>query len=98
MIATSTKLFVGIPLAAGASALLVGYVLSGASGRQAEATPPAAAAIPANAQPRGKAPRRAWRPGFPLRGQSLMKTPGRLPVRGHLREWSVYRVREIPPK
>ena len=55
MIATNVKRFVGIPLAAGALAALMGFVLAAASSQKAEVTPAKAAAAPARDQPRGKA-------------------------------------------
>ncbi len=55
MFAANVKRFVGIPLAAGASAAFMGFVLAAASSQKGEATPVIAAAIAAGDQSRGKA-------------------------------------------
>ena len=98
MLATKLKLAAGIPLAAGAAAILVGFVLTGAANQKVSLTPTIAAAIPARDEPKGQA--EAPNPAARLSATGTVVDELGRPIanaRVILREWSEFRVRGRPP-
>ncbi len=99
MIATKLKLVVGIPLAAGASAAFVGFILAAAPSSKPEVSPVFPAAAPQNEKSQGKAEEPTVATKLSATGTVLDQAGG--PIAGArviLREWSVYRVRGMPRK
>ena len=98
MLATKIKLATGaVILAAGASAVLIGVVLGGGPGRTPEAGPLVAAVSQRSDQPKIAADAPA--PVAPLSAQGTVVDSNGQPIAGArviLREWSVYRMSEMP--
>ncbi len=99
MIASKLTLTLGIPLAAGASAAFVGFILAAAPSSKPEASPAVPAAAKQRNQPQAKAEPAAT--PVKLSATGTVTDPAGQPIAGArviLREWSVYRVRGMPPK
>jgi RNA polymerase sigma factor (sigma-70 family) len=94
MFATKLKLALGVPLAAVASAVLMGFVLAATANQKTETAPASPAALPARDQPKGKAEASALAAKLSATG-TVVDEAGRPIARARviLREWSVYRVR-----
>jgi RNA polymerase sigma factor (sigma-70 family) len=97
MIASRLTLALLIPLAAGASAVFIGFILAAAPSSVPEASPLIPAAAPQNDRPQGKAEPAAT--AVKLSASGTVTDQAGQPIAGArviLREWSVYRVREMP--
>ncbi len=97
MVASKLTLALGIPLAAGASAVFIGFILAAAPSSKPEVSPVVPAAALQNDQPQGKADPAAT--AVKLSATGTVTDQAGQPIAGArviLREWSVYRVREMP--
>ena len=99
MMASKLTLALGIPLVAGASAVFIGFVVAAAPSSKPEASPLVPAAAQQKNQPQGKAEPAATPVKLSATGTVVDQAGG--PIAGArviLREWSVYRVGELPRK
>ena len=98
MLATKLKLAAGIPLTAGAAAIVVGFALTGAANQKVSLTPTIAAATPARDEPKEQAATPSPASAKLSATGTVVDEQGR-PIanaRVILREWSEFRIRGLP--